>query len=267
MATIKSFILRGPAGSGKTSLAEEIARIWGAENLYLLCHPWVTEEHLFKGVDLGKVALKDPAPYKNGILANAALLSHHKKVVVVIDELDKTKEFVDNLLLDFLQNGRVESAQGLVKANPENIVVFMTTNEHRDLSDPLLRRAAKFYIGFLPDDVELGILLGEIDGYWLEGKRSFIVKAATRPLQPVRDAKVAKIVQGMGRKIRGAGLDISTSELLHFLEFCSIADSRDEVEYAIEAWLEKTPDHAEFIEENFQGRKALAGNIYAALRS
>lgn len=266
MATIKAYILKGPAGSGKTSLAQNIAKRMGAQYLEFLCHPWVTQEDLFRGVDLGKVALKDPAPYRNGILAQAAEMSHKGPVVLTLDELDKAKVFVDNLLLQFLQEGVVEGANGLLKANPNNLVVFMTTNEHRELSDPLLRRAAKLHIPFLPGDVEVKILMGEIEGYYWDTKREFIAKTAMNSLSPVRDPKLARAIQAIASRMRGEGLDISTSELLHFMEFCSVVESREEMEYNIEAWLEKTPDHADFLVNVFQSRKALAGNLWALLR-
>ena len=263
---IKSILFRGPAGSGKTSLAEYIAELWGASCLYFLCHPWVTEEHLFKSVDLGKVALKDPAPYKNGILAEAAELSHSGKVVVVIDELDKTKEFVDNLMLDFIQNGRVEGANGVVRANPDNIILFITSNDHRELSDPLLRRVAKFYIDFLPNEVEIDILMGNITGYWMGGKREYVARYAMNSLEPVRNAKLVRVVQTLAKRMRGIELDISTSELAEFLKACSEVKSAQEMSYAVEAWLEKTPEHKEFIEKHYQGRNALAGVLYALIK-
>ena len=263
---VKSVLFRGPAGSGKTSLAEHIAELWGAKCLYFLCHPWVTEEHLFKSVDLGKVALKDPAPYKNGVLSEAAEISHSGKVVVVIDELDKTKEFVDNLLLDFIQNGRVEGKDGVVRANPDNIILFITSNDHRELSDPLLRRVAKFYVDFLPNEVEIDILMGNITGYWMGGKRDYVARYATSALEPVRDVKLVRVIQTLAKRMRGKELDISTSELSEFLRACSEVKSAQEMSYAIEAWLEKTPEHGEFIRKHYQGRNALAGVLYALIK-
>jgi len=263
---IKSFILRGPAGTGKTSLAEYVAGAWGAEPLYYLCHAWTTAEELVQSVDVGRVALKDPHPYKDGVLLKAVKASRSKKVVLIIDELDKAREFIDVLFLDFLQNGRVQDEEGRTwTANAENLVVFFTTNEFRELADPLLRRSAKFHIDYLPVDVEAGLIMG--GSYYLDGKREFVIRAATQgSVAVVPNMELQKALARLAQKFRSNELDLSLSELQALYRDLHLCKDAKEMEYAIEAWLERTPDHAEFITDKFRGRASLAGNLWTLMK-
>jgi len=69
----------------------------------------------------------------------AARLSHKGRVVLLLDEWDKTRPSADAFLLDFLQEGRIRWGVK-EKARLENLVVFLTSNGERELSEPLLRR-------------------------------------------------------------------------------------------------------------------------------
>jgi SpoVK/Ycf46/Vps4 family AAA+-type ATPase len=105
---LTSLLIEGIAGSGKTSFAEALAKVWGAKFNYIQLHKGTSPEDLIYSVNVASVISKD---YKNafllGPLVTTALVSETEKVVLCIDELDKANPAIDNVFLDFLQNGSV----------------------------------------------------------------------------------------------------------------------------------------------------------------
>ena len=141
---INSLIFTGPPGTGKTYLTELIAKYF--ERVYGDC------KYLFyqctKGTDETDLLFKIlPTPKGlqsyEGVLIKALKLSHAHKVVVVLDEFDKTRPTADAFLLDYIQNCRIFTPQtGEIRGNPNNIVLILTSNNFREISEPLLRRCA-----------------------------------------------------------------------------------------------------------------------------
>lgn len=120
----------------------------GGELVYHLLHSWSDADELFYGVNVVAAVAGDAAHVRQeGVLAKAARLSLTGLVTLCLDEVDKTTEATENLLLDFLQYGRVPTAPGeQMQANLENLTVFMTTNDMRPLSDALLRRVRRNFM-------------------------------------------------------------------------------------------------------------------------
>ncbi len=156
--SLRVAILEGPPGTGKTYFAEWLAREISAEYLYYQCHNWTTDEDLFVGVHVGRVAAGVERPedaYEMGILARAAQASHRGQTLVCLDELDKAPQRAEALLLDFLQHGRVFGpARECWQAEMKNLVVIITTNGVRPLMEPTLRRGFRISMDFLPPNVE-----------------------------------------------------------------------------------------------------------------
>ena len=155
---VKALLLEGPPGVGKTALTEKIARWLGAEYIYVLATPstdedallykFVPDENTKSGIRVAE------GPLTQAVKKAAA----GKKVVLVIDEFDKTRPSTDALLLDLLQNGRITLYLGgredVLVADPDNLYVFLTSNAMREFSEPLMRRLVRVDFKLLdPSDV------------------------------------------------------------------------------------------------------------------
>jgi MoxR-like ATPase len=154
--TRKTIMLRGPAGVGKTQLTYLIAKWLNSEYVFFQCtygtdedsliYKYVPSEHAKSGI---RITL--------GPIPRALMMSQKKKVVLVLDEFDKTRPSADALLLDVLQNARVslylDDNETVVVGNPNNLVVFLTSNDVREFSEPLLRRLVTITLKPLPSTV------------------------------------------------------------------------------------------------------------------
>jgi adenylate kinase family enzyme len=138
------FLLRGPPGSGKTHLTNLIARFLRAKYVFFQCASGTSEDDLlYKYVPSEDT--KSGIRITFGPLPRALQLSSSTgPVALVLDEFDKTRPSADALLLDFLQNCRLSlylhDELTVVKGNPQNLVVFLTSNDFREFSEPLIRR-------------------------------------------------------------------------------------------------------------------------------
>jgi len=219
---VKALILEGKPGVGKTALGRYYAETHGGRVEYYLCHHWSSDEDLFIGVDVGRVAAgvhSAEEAYRPGVLLRAVAASHEGLVVVVVDELDKAPERAETLLLDFLQTGEVHGPRGEVwKADLNNLVVFITTNGLRPLLEATLRRCFRVRMEYLPPNVEADILR----------------KATGAPTGAIR------LVVRMGGVIRTAGeTAVSLQELQRLLEDLPVAQSAADVEILLRGWLVK----------------------------
>ncbi len=140
-------ILRGPAGSGKTFLAETVAKSLEAELVFYQCFPGTRETDVVSSFEPTEDT-KSGFKISEGVLTKAVRLSHDRKVVLVLDEWDKTHPSADAFMLDFLQHGRIHFRGHIEVANKSNLYVFLTMNYERELSEPLLRRLPLIEVGY-----------------------------------------------------------------------------------------------------------------------
>mgnify|MGYP002406228798 CR=1 FL=1 len=164
----KIFIISGPPGVGKTRHAELYAQQHNMALIYYQCHAWTDADELFFGINVqaavsaavsGEVGkIRQP-----GVLAVAAESSNVRPTCLVLDELDKSSDKAEALLLDFLQSGRVPVAPGQhIVANLDSLVVFIITNGYRDFSDALLRRGRRVWMKPLPVDQQVKIIAEKV---------------------------------------------------------------------------------------------------------
>jgi len=97
-----------------------------------------------------------------GPIPQALNISKSKTVVLVLDEFDKTRPSADSLLLDLLQNYRISlyinENETVISGNPNNLIVFLTSNEMREFSEPLLRRLTVITLNYLEPQHVFNIL-------------------------------------------------------------------------------------------------------------
>lgn len=98
---------------------------------------------------------KTPSTLSKGILVQAIEKSITGKVILVVDEFDKTPRAIDAFFLDFLQNFRInDPIHGNIQGNKANAIVVFTSNDERLFSDPLYRRVVTVHVEY-PDEQEL----------------------------------------------------------------------------------------------------------------
>lgn len=136
-------ILEGPPGTGKTFLAEVTADVLGAELLVYQCFPNTREDDLMIKLIPDDKSVSGIKKYEGIIPQAIDFLKQGKKVVLLLDEWDKTRPSADAFLLDFLQRHRVNYGDYKESLTPEqvaNLTVFLTSNGFREISEPLVRR-------------------------------------------------------------------------------------------------------------------------------
>jgi len=147
-----AFLLRGPAGVGKTELTRLISEWLGARYVFYQCTLNSSEDDLLYRY-VPDENTKSGIKVLPSVLPQALVKSKRHKVILVLDEFDKTRPSTDALLLDFLQNARVSArfeGEEVIVGNPQNLVVFLTSNDMREFSEPLLRRVISLHLKPLP---------------------------------------------------------------------------------------------------------------------
>ena len=154
----KPLLLEGPAGSGKTQLAQAVAKAAGTHVERLQCYSGVTEEQAIGRFDESlqrlymdftkaqhgnwqdlQSSLKGRDFFRAGPLMRA--LEYERPCVLLIDELDKVAEGFEAMLLEILSAWQLSIPEfGTVEARSIPFVV-LTSNEERRLGDPIRRRS------------------------------------------------------------------------------------------------------------------------------
>src|ERR1700730_8062759 len=165
LALEKPLLIEGPAGSGKTEVAKVIAEMLGTELIRLQCYEGLDEARALYEWNYQKQLLRLQADEHQGMrwedisehlfsreyLLERPLLkaiSAPRKVVLLIDEVDKADEEFEAFLLELLSDFQVTVPElGTLRAI-EIPVVVLTSNRVRELSEALRRRCLHLFIDF-----------------------------------------------------------------------------------------------------------------------
>ena len=157
----KPLLLTGEAGTGKTQLAMEVAKTMGMEVELLRCKSTIKGEEACYTQDT-VLRLNDArfGPGESGRNVEnfydyviwgpiGRAFRTDKKVVLLLDEVDKTESDVQDNLLDILEDCQftIREVNDTIKADIRP-AIFITSNAKRELSDPFLRRCYCHHIAF-----------------------------------------------------------------------------------------------------------------------
>lgn len=161
----KPLLMTGEAGTGKTQLAFECARALGFDVEVLRCKSTIKGEEACYTQDT--VLRLNDARFGSGTTGRTVdrfydyviwgpigrAFRAGKKVVLLIDEIDKTESDVQDNLLDILEDCQftIREINETIKAEVRP-AIFITSNAKRELSDPFLRRCYCHHIAFPPPD-------------------------------------------------------------------------------------------------------------------
>ena len=149
---IYAICLEGPPGAGKSFYAETykkiIEKIYNeeVEMIQYQCDGTTGKAELYEEIRVAAAIAGNPDEVIiAGKLVEAIdAVNSGKKVILFLDEFEKSRRETDSFLYGFLQNGIVITTQrGILQVKPEhtkNLQVILCKNDERELSDPLLRR-------------------------------------------------------------------------------------------------------------------------------
>jgi MoxR-like ATPase len=168
----KPVLVEGPAGVGKTELAKAISRATGRSLIRLQCYEGLDEAKALYEWNYRKQLLRiqatadESADVFEDIFAEDFLLTRplleaiasSEPVVLLIDEIDKTDQEFEAMLLEVLSDFQISIPElGVIEARTHPIVV-LTSNNSRELTEALKRRCLYLWLDYPDTEHELEIV-------------------------------------------------------------------------------------------------------------
>jgi MoxR-like ATPase len=183
----KPVLVEGPAGTGKTELAKATAGFLGARLIRLQCYEGLDEAKALYEWNYKKQLLRiqvergneddtqHPAGWESleeDLFSEEFLLTRplleairaSDPVVLLVDEVDRLEIETEALLLEVLSDYQVSIPElGTIRAN-QIPLVFLTSNNTRELSEALKRRCLFLHLDYPSIERERAIVLAKVPG-------------------------------------------------------------------------------------------------------
>jgi MoxR-like ATPase len=170
----KPVLVEGPAGVGKTELAKALSKYLGRELVRLQCYEGLDEAKALYEWNYRKQLLRIQAEVgdtgwddvQDDIFGEEFLLARPlmtaiastEPVVLLIDEIDKTDQEFEAMLLELLSDFQITIPElGRIEATTHPVVI-LTSNNSRELTEALKRRCLYLWLDYPELEHELQIV-------------------------------------------------------------------------------------------------------------
>ena len=175
----KPILVEGPAGTGKTQLAKSVSEVTGARLIRLQCYEGLDEAKALYEWNYKKQLLRiqaeggsdeDWTDLSDDIFSDEFLLTRplleairaEEPVVLLIDEVDRVEVETEALLLEILSDYQVSIPElGTIEAKQVPLV-FLTSNNTRELSEALKRRCLYLHLDYPDAEREREIVASQV---------------------------------------------------------------------------------------------------------